>query len=1182
MHGGHFILWVWALLATPGTASPKETAIPAPSNPDWTTLARLKTNVPGINPLDSNCYPSVHLSWIRVNDFYRQVFDLRDTTYFIAVETCLSNFAALWAPDQQWKTNMELMQVGGVSKHPAWIGVSLPQHRDLSISCHRQECDKYLMYSTGATFQWEEWMGDSFNRKPHQPRCFQAYPRSGNITAGIRPSNCAAKRLIICHTPPNSCPKPGRPTQPMAIVKRKHRLPAYLYAQEHAPVWPEPSHQEVMTEKIPKDAQEQQNQTAIEQIQLQAEQERATRMAEKPIRLKKDPFEVEAYDCSIPQGMRTLQANREPITCAGASQPKEQRNQTYLLLQRMESIDMEGRLCFIRRTILPLYCGYNHHSILVPNFYRQDEVQVVTTSTCRDLWESMEYHAPDKKVYKLQEGINHIYYYHTGSYTNEASCETGTYQVGDKKYPNMVVRMSMKIEMRKVAMQYTTRNEMIVPSRSLTLPSHPTHGSCKTAKHGTFLWTTMDPDKTCRFAKLRVTKGISVYNQYNNETFMSNDQTMIRLQVYDSTSRCGHVVKSTNYDKLFVTEDLNADGFEAQLQPNQYSVITYVNMQDAYLHGHLTERIRQEFEAINDKDCHDRKLRHTRELDRLLANQNGATDGDTAHLGEGTFVTTVGETWYQYKCRRIQARVRKTSQCYASLPVTLYPRDALLYAQARNQSANITLELFMEPHSRKLTDRGVVTKCSTQFPALYRTCDDNWIQLLPHPTIAKPPQLLTAEQFHNLAQDSYWYEDLDFEDGGIYGPTDVKEMEQFLATGRVRMDIESSMATVAMDQGWSSQLFATMPDAFSINSDFFHHPGSLTSNLIVNPLMSLWDDLDSFALSFSKLSALYFCFQIIFLYLPSVQRRLCSPMRPNTRLPRHIVEAFIPAIKPTRKDFRIVGPRTFKTDDEKPEHIVAQEQRWRELTEQGPTAPRWQRPRTEQGPESPPSYRSYKDLREDLRMTEAMQTQGSQTIRRHRRNRSMDIIDTQVTMSPRGTMSVEKAGTPADKMPLGYHPSLQMENLIKKLEEAELDLQQRIQTPSEGSPRKGSFTPQMIRPGALRPTFSTMGTGTMSKRDSLEQELFRKLGSDEQLREDRFKTMIKQLEGCMTDVAHLPELSDGEEAIREGLLERIQKQVEKLEARDCSTFDLQDWEERTEECSERAKDFIQHILARVM
>ena len=64
---------------------------------------------------------------------------------------------------------------------------------------------------------------------------------------------------------------------------------------------------------------------------------------------------------------------------------------------------------------------------------------------------------------------------------------------------------------------------------------------------------------------------------------------------------------------------------------------------------------------------------------------------------------------------------------------------------------------------------------------------------------------------------------------------------------------------------------------------------------------------------------------------------------------------------------------------------------------------------------------------------------------------SADLVDTQVRIN--GTMSVEKAGTPIDRTRQGYHPSLQIENLVKNLEEAELDLQQRLHPPRGGSPK---------------------------------------------------------------------------------------------------------------------------------
>ena len=97
-------------------------------------------------------------------------------------------------------------------------------------------------------------------------------------------------------------------------------------------------------------------------------------------------------------------------------------------------------------------------------------------------------------------------------------------------------------------------------------------------------------------------------------------------------------------------------------------------MQDNFMMGKLTKFIQREFATIQQHACQTSVLQDRFDYDKILAEQHGSTDGDTASLGGGYFLTVAGEAYYRYRCRRLLVTARKTSFCYSSIPVTLQPK----------------------------------------------------------------------------------------------------------------------------------------------------------------------------------------------------------------------------------------------------------------------------------------------------------------------------------------------------------------------------------------------------------------------------------------------------------------------------------------------------------------------------
>jgi hypothetical protein len=156
---------------------------------------------------------------------------------------------------------------------------------------------------------------------------------------------------------------------------------------------------------------------------------------------------------------------------------------------------------------------------------------------------------------------------------------------------------------------------------------------------------------------------------------MSTDETMIRLLIKEPITRCQGQLFATNYEKLFVTVDFTHLTFMRKLPSEEYSTLTYVNQQDSWLTGKLSDAIITEHRSIKKQDCMSATQRKAINYEAMAAEQRVVTDGETASLGNGVFVQAAGDAWYRYKCKEILVFATTEQKCYASLTVQLQPTD---------------------------------------------------------------------------------------------------------------------------------------------------------------------------------------------------------------------------------------------------------------------------------------------------------------------------------------------------------------------------------------------------------------------------------------------------------------------------------------------------------------------------
>ena len=262
--------------------------------------------------------------------------------------------------------------------------------------------------------------------------------------------------------------------------------------------------------------------------------------------------------------------------------------------------------------------------------------------------------------------------YFVSGYVTPQACQGGSYYHNGIQYHEMVVSAYRQFHLFTYDAMVDDQEIVSIDNLDLVLPCPLSHRYCKTQRYGTFTWNPLPQHEQCHFHHVRDTKGIVITDENHQETFISTDKTMIRLILDKPQSQCGHVMFGTSYQKLFLSEDVVNPGFPKGLPPSEMSIWTYANQQDGFMMGELTRYIKHEFENIHQESCrralHERKFNY----DRILTEQHGAIDGDTAALGGGYFLTVAGEAFYRYRCKRLIVRARPTSCLLYTSPS---PRD---------------------------------------------------------------------------------------------------------------------------------------------------------------------------------------------------------------------------------------------------------------------------------------------------------------------------------------------------------------------------------------------------------------------------------------------------------------------------------------------------------------------------
>jgi hypothetical protein len=320
----------------------------------------------------------------------------------------------------------------------------------------------------------------------------------------------------------------------------------------------------------------------------------------------------------------------------------------------------------------------------------------------------------------------------------------------------------------------TGKQEIYVPDQSIKLHCDFKAGACETGLKGVYVWKNVpvnDPDMCSLFTIKRVS-GLQVQTteqevkvtvedlqqQDQQEDlledpgdldpeelptmFVSTNGTMLRVKKMGRPQvRCGGVVYGTEYPGVFLSEDFQNPLLSRPIESSELNPFLAMIMGDHFVFERIQDKLSNALMTMQLKQCLRQKDQLKRDTLRPLARQKAVTDGDTAHVGDGIFITAVGDVAYMYHCRPVvvTAIVRPDKACYDALPVKFENAtetkrfEDLALQQGRPTFTKTSgkkkfLQFWMSRISHRILLSATEVPCVPLMPAIYENLDSNWIK----------------------------------------------------------------------------------------------------------------------------------------------------------------------------------------------------------------------------------------------------------------------------------------------------------------------------------------------------------------------------------------------------------------------------------------------------------------------
>ena len=502
--------------------------------------------------------------------------------------------------------------------------------------------------------------------------------------------------------------------------------------------------------------------------------------------------EMQAYDCSEPAEVQSVSLlhDTDIPTCAEQKLKDKQKEKSYLLLQKVHKLKVEVWECTVIISRIFFACGSASHSAIADRESFISKPFWVPYKQCWEMIHKKRYSLPrfDKGIETRNitlGGWNYLTMQRTGWTYNalNITCRGGPVPVGElhsmqhdsekaSKEPmsHMIVTDYVRLKVEKQVTYYVpeeTDARLVLAYNSKQIHCPYSYFSCP-AELSTYVWEEFKPKDLCPFFLLKTVTGISVPANEEDEKemniFVANNDSMIRLKhSSDAISHCDSVMYPTEYPDLYLSTDLSKQVLNRPLAPEEASAFLHATVSDNFIYHKTQENLANAVLGLQRHQCEEHRKRSLSAYAARLAKQKSVTDGDTAHLGDGLFLTASGEVAYLYWCRSLTVRASvHTKQCYNALPIELQPEDQehlrMILSEPGQDPSEIQLPpMYLEPRSRRLTTVAAPITCVPNFAPLYRNIHGEWLQMthvgLHKTTEPKDPRKDISNTFFEINRD---------------------------------------------------------------------------------------------------------------------------------------------------------------------------------------------------------------------------------------------------------------------------------------------------------------------------------------------------------------------------------------------------------------------------------------------
>jgi hypothetical protein len=595
---------------------------------------------------------------------------------------------------------------------------------------------------------------------------------------------------------------------------------------------------------------------------------------------------MDAYDCARMGPVEAIQLPPpgecpKPVVHVQSSEKK-----IYTVLQEAELTRVQGRRCQGLESRLPLYCGTYDHQTLVSSLVEIDAHDELSKAACTRIWDDEKIKLGRKDYAITPNSTFQQAYLAVGSVSlgyNHVTCNGGRLPDSDEEHWGIVDTRYVTITTDTVTLAVSPEGTVTTLRDRIELPCGFGKKGCVTDS-GTYLWENLDEISKCKLFKVRKSAGSLYTDNTGEKTFVSEDDTHIRLMIGEPTIRCGRMVFRTEHDNLFVTEEHDEPAFLREIDPLERSPLLYGSVQAAALEEKLASHVEEVISELKQESCRVQSSNHRVRYDRLAATQRATIDGETAALGEGNFATASGEGWYRYPCAHILVRAKDLDKCYNALPVELTGEDRQKHYEALGEPVNPSAQLWIEPHSHRILDTAAEEECSKTLSPLYRTAHGRWAKADPRVSLAATPTRLNTLAMPPKHQR---YNRTNFATGGLYTPAAIREMNRVRQLPNVITGVEMSMGRRAQIRRYQTD---TYDDVNASDVLRLHGPWW------ADPFGYLWDKLEHIGHVGSTIFGLFFMTKIITWAVGVSMRIYHGPTDPRMSWPVHIVNCLFPSL----------------------------------------------------------------------------------------------------------------------------------------------------------------------------------------------------------------------------------------------------------------------------------------------